>query len=53
MAKVGDTIKIIGMNDPYAGDRYSGKTGMVEHIDSFGQLHGTWGGLAFTPGEDE
>lgn len=51
MAKVGDTIKIICMNDPYAGVRYTGKTGIVEHIDSIGQLHGTWEGLALIPGK--
>ena len=32
---------------------YAGKTGTVEHIDSIGQLHGTWGGLALIPGVDE
>ena len=52
MAKVGDIIRIICMNDPYAGDCYSEKTGMVEHIDSIGQLHGFLGGLALIPGED-
>ena len=49
--KVGDTIKITRLDDPY-GHTYVGRTGVVEHIDSMGQLHGTWGGLAVIPGED-
>ena len=49
MAKVGDTIKIVDMcGEP----RYCGKVGVVTHIDSIGQLHGTWGGLAVVPGTD-
>lgn len=31
---------------------YTGKTGVVTRIDSLGQLHGTWGGLAIIPEED-
>lgn len=49
--KVGDKIHIIYMDDP-VGKRYAGKTGEVTHIDSIGQLHGTWGGLAIIPGVD-
>ena len=49
MVKVGDTIRIIDMSgEPH----YSGRVGVVTHIDSMGQLHGTWGGLAVIPGED-
>ena len=49
MPKVGDTIRIISMNgEPH----YSGKEGVIKHIDDIGQLHGTWGGLAVIPGED-
>ena len=51
--KVGDRIKIVKLEDPYALDTYNGRQGIVEHIDSIGQLHGTWGGLAVIPGEDE
>ena len=51
--KVGDGIKIVKLEDPYALDTYNGRQGIVEHIDSIGQLHGTWGGLAVIPGEDE
>ncbi len=49
MYKVGQTIQIIRMQDEFAGDRYNGKTGTIEYIDSLGQLHGTWGGLAIIP----
>jgi hypothetical protein len=36
------------MEDVRAND-YNGKEGVVQHIDSIGQLHGTWGGLAVIP----
>lgn len=48
--KVGDKIKIICM---MGESRYSGRTGVVTHIDDMGQLHGTWGGLAIIPETDE
>ena len=49
MVKVGDKIKIIDMRgEPH----YSGRVGVVTHIDAIGQLHGIWGGLAVIPGED-
>ena len=51
--KVGDRIKIISLYDPYALDTYNGKEGEVTLIDDAGQLHGTWGGLAVIPEEDE
>jgi len=50
MVKVGDKIRIIYMNGE---PRYTGKEGEVTFIDDMGQLHGTWGGLAVLPGEDE
>ncbi len=38
MVKVGDKIRIIQMNgEPL----YSGKIGIVEHIDDIGQIHGS------------
>ena len=50
----GDTIRILHMSDPYIpSGSYNGREGVVEHIDSIGQLHGTWGGLAVIPGEDK
>ena len=55
--KKGDTIRIIWMSDDGGKDlqarMYNGRSGVVEHIDSKGQLHGTWGGLAVIPGVDE
>lgn len=49
MIKVGDKIRIIEMVDE---PQYHGKVGIVEHIDSIGQLHGSWGGCALIPGID-
>ena len=47
---VGDVITIHRM----AGEpQYAGKSGIVRHIDSIGQIHGTWGGLALQPDVDE
>lgn len=48
----GTRIRINSMEDPYASD-YEGKEGIVDHVDDFGQLHGTWGGLAIIPGVDD
>lgn len=52
-AKAGDFIRIIRMADANGKDTqatsYNGKEGIVEYIDSAGQLHGTWGGLAVIP----
>lgn len=51
--KVGDRIRIIRLDDPYTLDTYNGREGVVNDIDGAGQLHGTWGGLAVIPWEDE
>ena len=55
--KIGDTIRIIRMDDQGGKDlqarEYNRQTGIVEHIDSIGQLHGTWGGLAIIPEVEE
>lgn len=55
--KIGDTIRIIKMYDADGRDtqaaKHAGRTGTVEFIDSIGQLHGTWGGLAIIPEVDE
>ena len=48
--KVGDKIRIIRMEGE---PQYTGKEGIVEYIDDAGQLHGSWGGLAILPDEDE
>lgn len=46
---IGDKIKIIEMEGE---PQYTGKIGVVEHIDDIGQLHGSWGGLALLPEVD-
>lgn len=51
--KVGDKIKIVYMEDELEGDKYNGRTGVIEYIDGIGQLHGTWGGLAVIPEVDD
>lgn len=43
MVRVGDKIRINYMKDE---PQYTGKEGVVTHIDDYQQLHGTWGGLA-------
>ena len=47
--KIGDVIKIISMQGE---PDYTGRSGIVTRIDSLGQFHGTWGGLAIIPEED-
>lgn len=50
MVKVGDKIRIVYMNGE---PQYSGRVGIVEHIDDIGQIHGSWGGCALIPGVDQ
>lgn len=50
MVKVGDKIRIVYMNGE---PRYSGRVGIVEHIDDIGQIHGSWGGCALIPSVDQ
>lgn len=47
--KVGTKIRIINMNGE---PQYTGREGVITHIDDLGQLHGTWGGCAIIPGVD-
>lgn len=49
--KVGDKIRINHLRGE--DNRYDGKEGTITYIDSLGQLHGTWGGLAIIPEEDD
>lgn len=49
MVKVGDWIRIIYMDGE---PQYTGKEGAITHIDSMGQIHGTWGGCALIPETD-
>lgn len=55
MAKVGDRIRIVSLNDPYAS-HYVGKEGVVTKVsvDPWGEtrLDGTWGGIAIFPSMD-
>lgn len=49
MVKVVHRIRIVAMvGEPH----YDGREGVVEYMDSMGQLHGTWGGLAVQPDMD-
>lgn len=50
MYKIGQKIKIIKMLDE---PTYTGRTGVITHIDDAGQLHGTWGSLAVILNLDE
>lgn len=50
---IGKRIRIAFMDDTLIGERYNGKEGIVECVDSMGQLHGTWGGLAVIPEIDQ
>lgn len=50
MELIGKTIKIILMQGE---PNYTGRIGIVENVDGMGQLHGTWGGLAVQPENDE
>ena len=50
MIEVGDKIIINYMEGE---PNYWGREGIVTSIDSMGQLHGTWGGLAVLPNEDD
>lgn len=50
MVKVGDKIRIVYMNGE---PEYSGRVGIVEHIDDIGQIHGSWGGCALITSVDQ
>lgn len=41
--KIGYRILIVYMDGE---PEYTGKIGVITHIDDIGQLHGTWGSLA-------
>lgn len=49
--KIGTKIRIIHLKGE--DSHYDGAEGTVTYIDGLGQLHGTWGGLAIIPEEDE
>lgn len=48
--KIGDKIHI---NKMEGEPQYTGKEGIVNHIDDLGQIHGTWGGCALVPRTDD
>lgn len=48
-AKIGARVLIYEMKGE---PNYSGKSGVIQHIDGIGQLHGTWGGCALSPKDD-
>ncbi len=48
-AIVGDTLRIVEMKGEPS---YSGRVGVVELVDSIGQIHGSWGGCAIQPEHD-
>jgi len=50
MTKIGDKIRIIYMSGE---PDYTGREGIVEYIDDAKQIHGSWGGCALIPDEDE
>lgn len=47
---IGKKVKITHLSGE--DNRYDGKVGVVERVDSMGNLHGTWGFLAIIPEED-
>jgi hypothetical protein len=47
---VGKKIRIIDMKGE---PQYSGKEGVVKFVDDMGQLHGSWGGCAIQPENDD
>lgn len=49
--EIGMKIKIIHLEGE--NEMYDGREGVVEHIDSIGQLWGTWGGSAIIPDVDD
>lgn len=50
MPEVGDTIRINYMKDE---PHYTRREGVITHIDDFGQIFGSWGGLAIIPDMDD
>jgi hypothetical protein len=48
---IGKEIHIIHLKDE--GPDYDDRFGQVEYVDDEGQLHGSWGGLAVIPEEDD
>ena len=49
--KEGMNIRIVHLDGE--DDAFDGKEGKIVYVDSLGQLHGTWGGLAIIPEVDD
>ena len=49
--EIGMKILIIHVVDDIVD--YSGRVGVITHIDDIGQLHGTWGGIGLLPELDD
>lgn len=49
--RIGTKIRINHLQDE--NNLYDGREGVVEHIDSIGQLWGSWRGLAVIPEVDD
>lgn len=45
----GKWLKILSMKGE---PQYTGKVGVIQHIDDENQIHGTWGGCAVLPDVD-
>jgi len=46
---IGKRLRITNMEGE---PNYAGKEGVCNYVDSMGQLHGSWGGLAIQPEHD-
>lgn len=49
-ALLGKEIEILDMEGE---PQYTGKKGVIQHIDDIGQMHGTWGGCAINMSLDK
>ena len=49
--EVGMMLLIVHIVDDL--EDYSGRVGVITHIDDLGQLHGTWGSLVLVPELDD
>lgn len=49
LVRAGDKVRINHMEgEPW----YTGREGIVRHIDDIGQIHGSWGGCALNMDDD-
>ena len=50
---IGLTLRITSLSGEKDPSKFQGKEGIVLSIDDYGQLHGTWNGLAVIPEVDK